>query len=157
MSYLRPSRSEGRILSAEFREEDRQASRRLSRHARKAHGARRLGPSGSAGDRKALQLCRQVAQTLDAVLAECGDAVLHGLTVTSVAPFPDASRLLVTLTPFEARPGKSVDARSILDHVKHAAGHLRREVATAVTRRRAPLLVYQLAEPSVAEAERAHP
>jgi hypothetical protein len=36
-----------------------------------------------------------------------------------------------------------------VDHLQRAGGHLRREVATAITRKRAPLLLYRLAEPPV--------
>ena len=80
-------------------------------------------------DRKAWQLCRQVAVTLDEVLAECGDGVLRGLHVVSVAPFPDASRLLVTLTSIDDRPGGVIGAGSVLEHLEHATGHFRCEIA----------------------------
>ena len=72
----------------------------------RARRARRAESHGRPTDRKAWQLCRQVAVTLDEVLAECGDGVLRGLHVVSVAPFPDASRLLVTLTSIDDRPGE---------------------------------------------------
>src|SRR5688572_11358091 len=49
-------------------------------------------------NRKALQLCRQVAETLDQVLcSEIADELVSSLSVTSVVPAPDSSRLLVTL------------------------------------------------------------
>ena len=49
-------------------------------------------------NRKALQLCAQVAQTLGVVLAgECGEDLLRELFVTSVVPAPDSSRLLVMI------------------------------------------------------------
>jgi ribosome-binding factor A len=100
-------------------------------------------------DRKTGQLCRQVAHTLDEVLAECRDATLQGLRVASVEPFPDASRLLVTLVLIDDRPEATVDAGRALDRLQRASGHLRFEVATAITRKRAPLLMYRLAEPAV--------
>jgi len=105
-------------------------------------------PRGEPRNRKACQLCRQVAQTLDEVLAECGDAVLQGLRVASVEPFPDASRLLVSVASIVEKPGKAVKVGSVLDHLHRASGHLRCEVATAVTRKRAPVLIYRLAEPT---------
>src|SRR5262249_31993389 len=47
-------------------------------------------------NRKALQLCGQVADTLSPVLAgECGDDVLRSLQVIAVTPAPDSSQLLV--------------------------------------------------------------
>jgi hypothetical protein len=41
----------------------------------------------------------------------------------------------------------------VLEHLQRASGHLRCEVASAVTRRRAPLLVYRVADPVLAEIE----
>src|SRR5947207_1446903 len=55
-------------------------------------------PSRRVTNRKALQLCGEVARTLSWVLGgECGDEVLRDLIVDSVVPAPDSSRLLVTL------------------------------------------------------------
>lgn len=119
----------------------------------RARRARRGESHGRPADRKAWQLCRQVAVTLDEVLAECGDAVLRELRVVSVAPFPDASRLLVTLTSIDDRPGGVIGAVRVLEHVEHATGHLRSEIAAAVTRKRAPVLVYQLVEPKAVEID----
>jgi ribosome-binding factor A len=117
----------------------------------RARRARRAESHGRAADRKAWQLCRQVAVTLDEVLAECGDGVLRGLRVVSVAPFPDASRLLVTVTSIDDRPGRLIGADRVLEHIERATGHLRSEIAAAVTRKRAPVLVYQLVEPGAVE------
>ena len=110
-------------------------------------GRRHAEPAAGPVDRKAWQLCRQVGHTLDEVLAECGDAVLQGLRVEGVEPFPDASRLLVTVAFIDDRPGQMADVGLVVDHLQRASGHLRCEVATAVTRKRAPLLLYRLAEP----------
>jgi ribosome-binding factor A len=90
-----------------------------------------------------------VAVTLDEVFAECGDAVLQNLHVASVAPFPDASRLLVTVSPVDGQLGPSGGPEVVLDHLNRASGHLRFEIAAAVTRKRAPLLFYRLAEPAL--------
>ncbi len=86
-----------------------------------------------------------MAVTLDEVLAECGDGVLRDLHVVDVEPFPDASRLLVTVSASPRRVGPAPEA--VLEHLQHAGGHLRCEVAAAVTRKRAPVLVYRLGEP----------
>jgi hypothetical protein len=94
-----------------------------------------------------------VAETLDEVLAECGDGILQGLRVVRARPFPDASRLLVTVTPIDDEISRATRPEAVLDHLHHAAGHLRWEVATAVCRRHAPLLVYRLADPSAAEVD----
>src|SRR5687768_8096095 len=74
--------------------------------------------------RKARQLCRQVAETLDQVLAgEMGDASLHSLRVASVAPAPDASRLLVTLRA--ELPAEAFDAVDLARRLDEVRGWLR--------------------------------
>jgi ribosome-binding factor A len=97
-------------------------------------------------DRKTLQLCSQVAETLAMVLAgECDDELLQELQVDTVAPAPNASQLAVTL-----RAPRSLDdaaAAEILRRLDRAAGMLRCEVAAAITRRRAPKLVFHLVGP----------
>ncbi len=112
---------------------------RIMPGARHLHGRSQEGP-----DRKALQLCHQVAETLEEVLAECGDVVLQALRVLDVEPAPDASRLLVTVA-VDATPDDTLDSCNVHDHLVRASGHLRSEVAGAITRKRAPVLVYRLA------------
>src|SRR5205809_1114700 len=68
-----------------------------------------------ASSRKALQLCHQVADTLNQVLSgECGDRVLRDLLVVSVVLAPITSQLLVRVAsaiatdciePADAQPG----------------------------------------------------
>jgi ribosome-binding factor A len=99
-------------------------------------------------DRKALQLSHQVAETLQEVLAECADPVLQALRVLDVEPAPNASRLLVTLA-LDGAPAERLVPADVRGHVSRAAGHLRSEVATAITRKRAPVLVYRLAAEAV--------
>src|SRR5262245_51364281 len=64
--------------------------------------------------RKALQLCRQVAEALASALTGCADAVLQDLLVVAVEPAPNAGRMLVTLaaTPSAAER----DASTVTDH-----------------------------------------
>ena len=144
-----PSTVRVRGLCAELGEDDGLDPRQLSRRQGRRGRARRAGPSPDLRpvDRKACQLCRQVAETLDEVLAECGDSVLQNLSVTGVEPFPDASRLLVTVRSLDGRAGTALGPEAVLDHLQHASGHLRCEVAASVSRKRAPLLVYRLADP----------
>jgi ribosome-binding factor A len=114
--------------------------------ARRGRDAHRGGGPGAADDRKTMQLCHQVAVTLDEVLAECGDPLLHGLHVVDVEPSPDVSRLLVILAPDELDPVDGPEAlHRVETHLARASGHLRGEVAQAITRKRAPALVYHLA------------
>jgi ribosome-binding factor A len=122
------------------------AGRRARLRRSRRHGGSR--ENGLSADRKVRQLCRQVAVALDEALAECRDDVLRGLCVVSVEPFPDGSRLLVTVTSIDDRPGAAVMAGSVVDHLGRASGHLRSQVASAITRKRAPVLVYQLVEPA---------
>ena len=90
--------------------------------------------------RKALQLCRQVAEALDAVFAGCGDEVLNGLCVTGVKPNPHAGRLLVTVAATPA--AEPVPVTVAQERLGRAAGMLRSEVAAAIHRRRAPELTF---------------
>jgi ribosome-binding factor A len=93
--------------------------------------------------RKALQLCRQVAEALNAALAGCGDAVLSGLQVVSVVPAPNAGRLLAMVAA--APSAAERDAAAVQEHLRRAAGLLRSEVAAAIHRRKTPELTYQVA------------
>jgi ribosome-binding factor A len=101
-------------------------------------------------DRKTLQLCRQVAETLGSVLAgQCDDVVLQGLDVVDISPAPDASRLLVMVRPLDPEePGR------VLERLDRASGRLRSEVAAAITRRKTPVLAFRLAAPPDVESGR---
>jgi ribosome-binding factor A len=96
--------------------------------------------------RKAKQLCRQVAETLDQILSgEASDDVLRGLRVADVRPAPDTSRLLVTLL-VDCDPS-NFDRTLIEERLAFFKGRLRSEVATAITRRKAPTLVFEIIGP----------
>jgi ribosome-binding factor A len=93
--------------------------------------------------RKSLQLARQVAHTVDGALAASPDPVLRDLQVLSAAPAPDASRYLVTVSSLKAlTPDQAQDA---LGRLAAGAARLRAEVASAICRRKVPLLAFQLA------------
>ena len=99
--------------------------------------------SFKATNRKALQLCGEVARTLGHALAwEMGDDILSRLDVASVVPAPDSTRLLVTVTlgttADEFRP------EVILDRLQRAKGNLRARVAEAIHRRRVPDLAFRV-------------
>jgi len=105
------------------------------------------GEPGKVPNRKALQLCGQVARTLQAVLAgECGDDLLRELQVESVVPAPTSARLLVTLTL--ATAGAGVPVEEVLARLHAAQGLLRGEVAAAINRRRVPELTFRLLGPA---------
>jgi ribosome-binding factor A len=106
-------------------------------------GPARLGCERGKSDRKARQLCSQVAETLSYVFAEQhGDDVLQSLSVLDVEPAPDASRLLVTV--WAQLPSEDVSPERVMESLTRASGRLRTEVASAITRRRAPTLVYRV-------------
>ena len=97
-------------------------------------------------DRKTLQLCKQVQQTLEYVLTgESGDDTLLGLYVADVVPAPDASRLLVTVTPQDRTA--DLDAAAVLEKLAFAQPKLRGEVAAAISRRKVPDLTFTYASP----------
>lgn len=94
-------------------------------------------------NRKALQLCRQVAETLNLVLTgEFDDALLYNLQVVSVTPAPDASQLSVALRA--DLENHDVHPQQILDRLERVAGKLRSEVAASITRKRTPRLLFYI-------------
>ena len=135
MSHRTPSRKRLRSLCAEVHPDDGSDPRVFFRK------------DGSPGKprHKARQLCRQVLEILDSLLAgHSGDQALQDLAVVDVEPAPDGARLLVTVTP---RPSdRPPDPAEILASLDRASGWLRSEVATEITRKRAPLLVYRVVE-----------
>jgi hypothetical protein len=99
------------------------------------------------GDRKARQLCAQVAETLGDVLAgQSGDDVLRSLYVLSVVPAPNVGRLLVTVAPLPGA-GEGLDPARVIERLQHASARLRCAVTAAITRRRVPVLDYRFALP----------
>ena len=100
---------------------------------------------GAGADRKTQQLCREVHETLSFVLAgECDDPVLERLVVASVAPAPDASRLLVSLVVFPELDGGPTDLAEIEEHLERVRGKLRAEIAAAIHRKKTPQLAFEL-------------
>ncbi len=98
---------------------------------------------GRVENRKALQLCSQIAETLTLVLGgECPDDLLRDLLVESVVPFPTSSRLLVTLVP--AISAENAPLEKYLEHLEPFKGRLRSEAATAINRRKVPDLVFRI-------------
>jgi ribosome-binding factor A len=88
-------------------------------------------------NRKAMQLCRQVEQTLHLALAGCADPILQELLILHVQPFPDSSRMLVSVQA-ESEP------MVVQERLRAAAGILRREVAAGIYRRKTPELIFQV-------------
>ena len=86
-----------------------------------------------------MQVAGEVRRTVDMVLAETTDGRLAGAFVAEVSPAPDASRLLVVV---EVPPSTDLDAAYGLLGEMH--GLFRAEVASAVDRRKAPDLFFQV-------------
>jgi ribosome-binding factor A len=131
MTRKRPSRRQMQSLCAEFRDDDGIDPREFFKPS----------PKRKCDYRKDLQLCRQVAETLSLVLSgELNDDVLRDVQVVAVTPAPNASQLLVLVS---SAPGETPIAEVVLERLSTVAGRLRAEVASAITRRRAPKLLFQ--------------
>lgn len=103
-------------------------------------------------DHKAKQLCRQAADTLDQVLSgETRDRRLSCLRVVSVQPAPDASRLAVTVVADCAAEDFCREATE--ERLASSAGRLRAAVASAITRKRAPVLAFVVVSPGSEEID----
>jgi ribosome-binding factor A len=99
-------------------------------------------PSGRSGprqsnDNKARQLCRQVQRRLDLALAELDDPILQGLWISSVVQEPGGRALLVEVIVPDLAAVTHTYAR-----LEAARGHLRCEVAAAISRKRTPHLQF---------------
>lgn len=132
MTFRKPSRRQMLDSCAEIRDDDGVDPRDFFRKGR----------TGRKIDRKTLQLCAQVADSLNGLLVECRDERLQLLQVASVVPAPDASRLLVTVYPVVSTP---MDDVAVLQELVRATGRLRAEIATSITRKRVPQLTFHVA------------
>ncbi|MFK7767483.1 MAG: ribosome-binding factor A [Mariniblastus sp.] len=99
-------------------------------------------PKLAKADKKAKQLCRQVAQTLDLVLGDCDDELMQSLSVGSVQPAPDSSRMLVTV--IADVPQGEFDRVQIQLQLKEQTGRLRAEVGRSISRKRVPNLTFSI-------------
>lgn len=101
------------------------------------------GSSRKKSHHKAHQLCRQVMETINYLLAgDLCDVRLHQIMVDSVMPAPDASRLLVSVRLTDVHPDS--DLLEIQAALQGASGLIRCEVAGVIQRKKAPELVFQL-------------
>jgi ribosome-binding factor A len=132
MPAKKSSRKDMLPLVAELRPDDGIDPRELARPERPHKG-----------QRKARQLCAQVAETLSLVLGgECADELLQSIQILSVDPAPDASQLVVTVRT--DLPAQQANPAEVLAHLNKVMGRLRSEVAGAITRKRAPKLVFRV-------------
>jgi ribosome-binding factor A len=95
-------------------------------------------PQGKVSNRKTLQLCRQVERALSVILE---GEILRDMTVQSVLPAPDSSRLLVTFVYHGREVVASADVLAAL-HGNYA--RLRGAVAASIHRRKTPELTFRV-------------
>jgi ribosome-binding factor A len=135
-------------FDAEFLEGLRQGGRGRRRGA----GGDGGGGRKSRGRQKAMQLCRQAQRALSLARAgECDDDVLRSAYIADVVPAPDATQLLVQLV-IPKSAGEDVRAEAVLARLERVRGVLRRAVAEAVTRKRAPELAFVIVPEGANEA-----
>jgi ribosome-binding factor A len=89
--------------------------------------------------RKGQQLCGQVKDALSVILPACADITLQGLAVVGVEPAPHTGRLLVLVSG-----PADVDRATMVHALMRAAGFLRHEVASAISRRHTPELIFEI-------------
>ena len=100
-------------------------------------------------DHRTERLCHAVAERLNLLFGGgCADDVLQDLAVETVRPDPTAGRLRVVVRP----QGADADPAVILARLAHAKGLLRAEIASAIRRKRAPDLTFQIVLADDAEA-----
>ena len=141
MALNRRQREQLRALCGEIHEDDGVDPRKYFKPAREREQ----------DDRKSRQLCRQVQKTLDLVLTgDAGNDLLSNLRIVSVLPGRDASRLLVSVSADV--PREKFDRERIETQLALIQGRLRSEVSAAITRRKTPVLTFQVLDPGMGKA-----
>jgi ribosome-binding factor A len=141
MKRKRVSQEELQSLCGEVHADDGVDPTEFFRKSRSKNGSRR----------KTQQLCHQVAETLSLVLGGELDEALRDVRIVGVRPGADAAQLLVLVTAADA--SGEVDPTAVVAALAAASGRLRAEVAAAITRRRAPKLIFQFIERQDAREE----
>ena len=93
--------------------------------------------------RKAYQLCRQVADTLQLVLTGA-DPLLDGLTIVDVIPAPDARRMLVILAISPDEVHSATQIEEMMSRLRFHVPRLRSEIAQTICRRKTPQLSFEI-------------
>jgi ribosome-binding factor A len=84
-------------------------------------------------EQKLGQLCREAERTLTMALAAVDDPLISQVTVAGVEPAPDATHLAVAVVT-------KGDPALTLERLRMLSGYLRAELASAVSRRKPPML-----------------
>lgn len=90
-------------------------------------------------NRKALQLCSQIKDSLNIILGYCADEILMCLTVDSVIPAPDSSQLLVSVIAPD-----DIDKVEVMEHLGWAGGKIRTEIASSIHRKKVPQIRFEV-------------
>jgi ribosome-binding factor A len=130
MSRRKQKADEIRDLAAERGPEDGGDAREF--HSRPWNAPKKAG-------RKSRQLCAQVKDALVLAFPACADPILQQLDVLGVEPAPHSGRLLVLVGVSDP-----LDRSALSTSLSRAAGFLRSEVSSAINRRKAPELVFEL-------------
>lgn len=92
---------------------------------------------GSRESQKSRQFCRQVQRALNLALADCAIDGIGDLFIDEVVPAPDCGRLVVyVLLPVDQ------PAANVMAALQREAPKLRSEMASAISRKRAPELYF---------------
>lgn len=92
---------------------------------------------GSRESQKSRQFCRQVQRALNLALADCAIDGIGDLFIYEVVPAPDCGRLVVyVLLPVDQ------PAANVMAALQREAPKLRSEMASAISRKRAPELYF---------------
>lgn len=94
-------------------------------------------------DRKTMQLCKQVGNTLSQVFGELSDEVLQGLNLVAVRPAPSASQLLV-IVQMDQVTSEQNSVAEVRERLTLAEGNLRIEIARAIHRKKTPRLLFEV-------------
>ena len=113
----------------EIREDDGIDPREYFRHK----------PDSNKHNRKALQLCQQVLQTLQLVLTDCDDSLIQSMDLVTVTPNPDSSCMRVHVAC-----GETCSMNEAYEALQRQASRLRFEISKSIHRKRVPNLVFAI-------------
>ena len=103
-------------------------------------------PRKRAPNRKALQLCAQVRDAINLILAGAHNGILQELMAENVVPAPDSTNLLITIAPAWGHDWWVAEPEMIQDSLQYAYTWIRSEVAKEIHRKKVPQLQLKLKE-----------
>jgi ribosome-binding factor A len=88
-------------------------------------------------DRKLGQLCREAERTLSMALAAVDDPLISSVSIVGVEPAPDAAHLAIAVVT-------TSDPDAVIEKLRLIAGYLRAELAATISRKKPPMLWFQI-------------